>query len=1210
MKLYTKKLIFAVAFCLSMINLNAQTAYSEDFENGAPGTCNTTFPTTPTIWTSATSDWVIDDNVTSCSGGVPECTVTSSSGGSMLAGGDNLTNLEAAVSASFTTGGLKNIVVDWNEYRTSTPKSPDITIEYSFDNITYTVVPGWTDIVADDNWHAIPTLALPADCDAQTTIYLRWSYTGDGTGSFMAIDDIIVSGTPSPIYYWNGGAPHDKTSWGLNADGTGGNPTDFVTANQTFNFYNNTTNNFSPTLSADWAVSGGTVVINVGDGATRLTNFTIPPTFSLSISGATLRVLNSSTLTLQNTVTPTGSLVSLSAGSTIDFAQTSTVTLYPKAYSNLTISGGANKLHGGSPTSVSGVLNLSSAASNYSMATSLQTMTLSGTCVGTGSLLTGNSSITILGSGAFGTLNFGSGSTANQIRNLTINRTGGGVVTLGSDLRVNGTALFTAGSLVLNDKTLGCNGAITFPASIAQGNISGSTASSFTVGGTGAISNSLLLDQTSATTRALRDLTLSRATTTLTLGNPLEIWGSLTPTVGTFAAGSGNVTLKSSSTLKGRIGRMGASGDFTGTNVTVETLASGGTTGYTNLGAAGISSKTFADWNDEFAITCPTCPDGSVVGSTPFTSITAYNESAFSGDFGNAAHYVDIANVTDAIGTGKGWWVYLGSASLTTSDIQLDVTGSINKGNLSNIPLTVTGGASAQNGWNLLANPYPSPISFTAVINGNTGNCENTLYVWNPDLNGGNGDFAIFTPSVGSVPAVGSGGVNDNIPTGQGFYIRATSAFNLSPTESWKSATASTNALLKTNAVASYPPSLFILNLTGGGTKNFNTMTAININPAATAGFDNTLDATHLSPGYGIAEISSVVSNVGYKINSIPTVNGTVSIPVKVISGTSGAYQIAPLNINNLPAGACVTLFDRFTNTTHDLRTSAYSFNFVDTTSVYRFVLNISVNQTALNSTSSNAACTKNPNGKIIASGTTTGPWNYVWKDVQGNIIKTTNNLTTADTLKNLGAGDYFVDVTTVGSCDNANGEFNIVVSSPLPVAAFTSSADSIDINSSTPFVFTNASVNASNYTWYFGDGNTSTAVSPTYTYATPGNYDVSLYALNPACADSSFSIYTIKVYGTATSPTLQSVASIVGADNNIKIGKDANGIYVQFNYDKNTRGTVTVTNVLGQILIAPKTIEGTTERFYIDVNVKDQLLFVTVATGEKRITERLLSTQ
>ncbi|TDH25627.1 PKD domain-containing protein [Segetibacter sp. 3557_3] len=50
---------------------------------------------------------------------------------------------------------------------------------------------------------------------------------------------------------------------------------------------------------------------------------------------------------------------------------------------------------------------------------------------------------------------------------------------------------------------------------------------------------------------------------------------------------------------------------------------------------------------------------------------------------------------------------------------------------------------------------------------------------------------------------------------------------------------------------------------------------------------------------------------------------------------------------------------------------------------------------------------------------------------------------------------------------------------------------------------FIDSSVDAKTWRWDFGDGGTTTQVSPTHTYAAPGNYRVQLIVTNGACADT-----------------------------------------------------------------------------------------------------------
>ena len=71
------------------------------------------------------------------------------------------------------------------------------------------------------------------------------------------------------------------------------------------------------------------------------------------------------------------------------------------------------------------------------------------------------------------------------------------------------------------------------------------------------------------------------------------------------------------------------------------------------------------------------------------------------------------------------------------------------------------------------------------------------------------------------------------------------------------------------------------------------------------------------------------------------------------------------------------------------------------------------------------------------------------------------------------------------GTTGGGGGETN-------PIASFQFDIDDSDWR---VVSFTNASQNATDYAWDFGDGGTSTEFEPTYTYSVGGTYDVSLTA-------------------------------------------------------------------------------------------------------------------
>ncbi|MDD5362324.1 MAG: T9SS type A sorting domain-containing protein [Ignavibacteria bacterium] len=142
-----------------------------------------------------------------------------------------------------------------------------------------------------------------------------------------------------------------------------------------------------------------------------------------------------------------GGLSSYGSSLNIEFNGTSsqmTGSYLPASVNTLTINNSAGVTLSQN-TSVSGVFALSSG----SLSLVNNTLTLNGTTTGTGTLTgSSNSNLVIGGTGDLGILNFTPGS--QSLNNLTINRTSSGLMTLGTDLTINGTLTLTSG--ILNTK--------------------------------------------------------------------------------------------------------------------------------------------------------------------------------------------------------------------------------------------------------------------------------------------------------------------------------------------------------------------------------------------------------------------------------------------------------------------------------------------------------------------------------------------------------------------------------------------------------------------------------------------------------------------------------------------------------------------------------------------------------------------------------------
>ena len=112
--------------------------------------------------------------------------------------------------------------------------------------------------------------------------------------------------------------------------------------------------------------------------------------------------------------------------------------------------------------------------------------------------------------------------------------------------------------------------------------------------------------------------------------------------------------------------------------------------------------------------------------------------------------------------------------------------------------------------------------------------------------------------------------------------------------------------------------------------------------------------------------------------------------------------------------------------------------------------------------------------------------------------------------------GSYNVSLTVINSAgcsvtQSMNNYINVVAQ---PVAQF-----SVTPNVNVPtelqnatYTFLNSSTNATNYVWYFGNGDSSSNAMPVYTYNAVGNYVVSLTASNLLGCSNTFSLGMLTV--------------------------------------------------------------------------------------------------
>ena len=201
--------------------------------------------------------------------------------------------------------------------------------------------------------------------------------------------------------------------------------------------------------------------------------------------------------------------------------------------------------------------------------------------------------------------------------------------------------------------------------------------------------------------------------------------------------------------------------------------------------------------------------------------------------------------------------------------------------------------------------------------------------------------------------------------------------------------------------------------------------TVVCFDSACKFSYNNQYDAISLGVAPGYLNIISRLDSIDFEIKGLPQLTQNMSIPLKVVTGVSGSYQIYGSDIQNLPSGACIILHDNFTNTNQDLRISAYTCFISDTESIARFALNINIDIFSVSGSFFNPSCHSSTNGSIVANMLAgNNLWNYYWKDSMNNLLKTSVLKGTPDTLAGITEGIYRVDINSNGTCANGTLTF------------------------------------------------------------------------------------------------------------------------------------------------------------------------------------------
>jgi hypothetical protein len=339
-------------------------------------------------------------------------------------------------------------------------------------------------------------------------------------------------------------------------------------------------------------------------------------------------------------------------------------------------------------------------------------------------------------------------------------------------------------------------------------------------------------------------------------------------------------------------------------------------------------------------------------------------------------------------------------------------TGVLNNGD---VPFTLS---TAGGGYNLVGNPYPSPITMTQFVADNTANISGTLYFWRK-TNG------VANPSGGSAYCTWVGGTyttNNNaqsvdpagvIQTGQGFFVQAIASGSVTFKNGQRVANTA-GQFFKTKQVAA--ASRIWLNATTAE-GDFSQM-AINYTDGATQGVD-AFDGKYINDSS--FALTSNINNEEYTIQGRPAFDASDVAALNFKTDKAGDYSIAIDHADGLFAtGQDVYLVDSKTGTETNLKSSAYTFSAAVGVDNNRFTLKyqktLKVDAPAFNE--NNVTVYKN-NGTLYVNSAAVAIANIKVFDIQGRLIAEQKGVkANAATINNLKANQKVL-IVQVTSEDN-----------------------------------------------------------------------------------------------------------------------------------------------------------------------------------------------
>ena len=584
-----------------------------------------------------------------------------------------------------------------------------------------------------------------------------------------------------------------------------------------------------------------------------LTSSSITFSGATSISGSTPVIFGNVTVTVTGSLTPTSALA-----------------INGNLVNNGTLNSGSGTVTFGGTTAISGssTSSFNNVVINGSLTAPSSSMNVSGTWTNNGTFTNNTGTVVFNGTStiAGATTNFGGLTISGSLTSPT-------TLNVARDFSNNGTFTAGTGTLVLNGS--------------ANQSIQGSSLTTF--------NNISVTNSAQPTAVQIQSNQNLRGVLTLAANSVLDADGSSNTSVLTLLSTNDNLTADASiATLPNN---ASVTGDVTVQRfMAIEGANSGRIYRFISSpvsGAAVSQIQAFIPVIGPFT--------GADASSTGFQSMFSYNESDITGNFDTGYINFPAAANTETFAPGVGYAIFVqGNVAPVSSagSALFALRGPINAGNRS-LPVSFTSSAIlANDGWNLVGNPYPSTIDWDAGGWTKT-NINNAIYMRD------NGQASpVYATYVAGVPT--NGGTR-HIPTGQAFFVKSDGGSPvLSATESVKVA-GTQSTFFREETINN----ILRIDLSKGGIKD---EIVIRFAENSTESFDPKMDAYKLKNGSATSPVLNLSSISKEKFQMAINAAGP---PIKC--GSVNRKSIA-LSVDNVSSGSHTLTFREFESFSSDVK--------------------------------------------------------------------------------------------------------------------------------------------------------------------------------------------------------------------------------------------------------------------------------------------------